>query len=94
MSYFEEIKGLFINEIMNSPQYQLGLKIKDLIKQEIITPNINFSFIYQLQNTDYIDINNKEHEETILKMALKVILGFQVEINMGSVIVIMDKFLQ
>lgn len=94
MSYFEEIKGLFINEIMNSPQYQLGLKIKDLIKQDIITPNINFSFIYQLQNTDYIDINNKEHEETILKMALKVILGFQVEINMGSVIVIMDKFLQ
>jgi hypothetical protein len=94
MSYFEEIKGLFINEIMNSPQYQLGLKIKDLIKQEIITPNINFSFIYQLQNTDYIDINNKEHEETILKMALKVILGFEVEISYSSVIVIMDKFLQ
>ena len=94
MSYFEEIKGLFINEIMNSSQYQLGLKIKDLIKQEIITPNINFSFIYQLQNSDYVDINNKQHEETILKMALKVILGFQVEINMGSVIVIMDKFLQ
>lgn len=94
MSYFEEIKGLFINEIMNSPQYQLGLKIKDLIKQEIITPNINFSFIYQLQNTDYIDINNKEHEETILKMALKLILGFEVEISYSSVIVIMDKFLQ
>ena len=94
MSYFEEIKGLFINEIMNSSQYQLGLKIKDLIKQEIITPNINFSFIYQLQNTDYIDINNKEHEETILKMALKIILGFEVEISYSSVIVIMDKFLQ
>lgn len=94
MSSFEEIKGLFINEIINSPQYLVAIKIKNLIVQDIIAPNINFTFTYLLENTDYVDINNKDKEEVIIKMALKIILGFEVEINMGYVIVIMNKFLE
>lgn len=94
MSSFEEIKGLFINEIINSPQYLVAIKIKNLIVQDIIAPNINFTFTYLLENTDYVDINNKDKEEVIIKMALKIILGFEVEINMGCVIVIMNKFLE
>ena len=94
MSSFEEIKGLFTNEIINSPQYLVATKIKNLIIQDIITPNINFSFSYLLENSDYVDINNKDKEEIIIKMALKILLGFEVEINMGCVIVVMDKFLE
>ncbi len=94
MSYFEEIKGLFKNEIINSPQYQVAIKIKDLIINDIQTPNINFSFIYQLQDSDYVDLNNKDKEEQIISIALKIVLGFEVEINMGSVIIIMKKFLE
>lgn len=93
MSSFEEIKGLFTNEIINSPQYLIATKIKGLIIQDIIAPNIDFTFSYQLQNSDYVDINNKDKEETIIKMALKLILGFDVDIIMGNVIVVMNKFL-
>ena len=59
MSSFEEIKGLLTNEILSSPQYTLAVKIKDLIKADILAPNINCNFIYTLQDSDYIDINNK-----------------------------------
>ncbi len=93
MSYFDEIKGLFTNEILNSPQYQVALKIKDLIKQDIITPYINFTFSYQLQDTDYVDINNKDKEEVIIGMALKMILGIEVDIYMSKITVVMNKFI-
>lgn len=94
MSSFQEIKGLFTNEIINSPQYLVATKIKNLIIQDIQTPNINYTFSYLLTNEDYVDINNKDYENTIICMALKIILGFEVEINMGCVIVIMNKFLE
>jgi hypothetical protein len=93
MSYFDEIKGLFTNEILNSPQYQVALKIKDLIKQDILTPYINFTFSYQLQDTDYVDINNKDKEEIIIGMALKMILGIEVDIYMSKITVVMNKFI-
>jgi hypothetical protein len=93
MSHFEEIKGLFTNEIFNSPQYQVALKIKDLIKQDIITPNINFTFLYELQDTDYIDIKNKDKEANIIGMALKMILGIEVDIYMSKITVVMNKFI-
>jgi len=93
MSHFEEIKGLFTNEILNSPQYQVALKIKDLIKQDIITPNINFTFLYELQDTDYIDINNKDKETNIIGMALKMILGIEVDIYMSKITIVMNKFI-
>jgi hypothetical protein len=35
MSCFQEIKTLFTNEIVNSPQYTVATKIKNLIIQDI-----------------------------------------------------------
>ena len=93
MSAFEEIKLLFSNEIINSPQYLVATKIKNLIIQDIITPNINCAFVYQLQNTDYVDIANKDKEEEIIGLALKLILGFEVDISMSCISFKMIKFL-
>lgn len=93
MSSFDEIKALFTNEIVSSPQYQVALKIKNLLIQDIIAPNIDYTFSYKLQDTDYVDINNKDYENVVIILSLKIILGVEVEINMGYVIVIMDKFL-
>lgn len=93
MSFFNEISGLFTTEIINSPQYTLGIKIKNLLIQDIQFPNINYTFIYQLQPEDYIDINNKDKEENIIILALKLILGINVEIINTQVIVIMKEFI-
>jgi hypothetical protein len=98
MSSFEEIKNLFTNEIINSPQYLVATKIKNLMIQDIIAPSINYSFTYLFVESDYVDINNKDYEEIIMCMALKLILGFEVElINNGinrGINVIMKKFLE
>ena len=97
MSSFEEIKNLFTNEIINSPQYLVATKIKNLIIQDILAPNIDYSFSYLFVDSDYVDINNKDYEENIISMSLKLILGIDVElINNGiyrGVNVIMKKFL-
>ena len=93
MSSFEEIKLLFTNEIVNSPQYQVAIKIKNLIIQDIQAPNINYTFRYVLEDVDYVDVTNKDAENIIIQMALKLVLGFDVDINMGSVYVQMNKFL-
>ena len=98
MSSFEEIKVLFTNELINSPQYLVATKIKNLIIADIIAPNINYSFTYEFQDTDYVDINNKDYEDNITWLCLKVILGFECELlNNGvfrGVNIIMKKFLE
>jgi hypothetical protein len=94
MSFYAEIKGLFTNEIISSPQYQVALKIKDLIVSDITTPSINFLFTYTLQEEDYENIEKQEKEEQIIIMSLKLILGFDVEINNRQVIVVMNKLLE
>lgn len=93
MSSFEEIKDLFINEIKNNFHYQVALKIKDLIINDILTPNINFNFRYDLISSDYLDLNNKDREEQLILMSLKIVLGFDVIINNGCIIIDMTKFL-
>ena len=93
MSSFEEIKTLFTNEIVNSPQYIVATKIKNLIIQDIQAPNINYTFKYVLEDTDYVDVTNKDAENIIIVMALKLVLGFDVEISRGVVYVQMNKFL-
>ena len=94
MSSFQEVSELFKNEILNSPQYQIGLKIKNMLIQDIQAPHINFKFMYQLQNSDYVDINNKEQEEQVLIFSLKLILGFDVNIYNGLVVIVMSNFIQ
>jgi hypothetical protein len=93
MSSFPEVSELFKNEILNSPQYQIGLKIKDLLKADILAPNVNYTFKYYLEDSDYTNINNKEHEEVILTFSLKLILGVRIEIINRLVIVTMKDFL-
>jgi hypothetical protein len=98
MSSFEEIKNLFTNELLNSPQYLVATKIKNLIIADILAPNINYSFSYMFEDSDYVDINNKDYEENIIWLCLKVILGVDSElINNGAfrgVNIIMKKFLE
>lgn len=97
MTSFEEIKNLFTNELVNSPQYLVATKIKNLIIEDILAPNINYSFSYMFVDSDYVDINNKDYEENIICLSLKVILGVDSELlNNGpyrGVNIIMKKFL-
>ena len=97
MSSFEEIKGLFVNELINSPQYLVATKIKNLIIADILAPNINYTFSYMFVESDYVDVNNKDYEENIICFCLKVILGVECEL-INSVVsrgltVLMKKFL-
>lgn len=94
MSFFEEIKGLLTAEIINSPQYVVAIKVKDLIKADILAPNVNCNFVYTLENSDYVDINNKDKEDQIIRMALYIVFGFDIEVNMDSIIIPMRLFLK
>ena len=93
MSSFEEIKGLLTNEIINSPQYAVAVKVKNLIVADILAPNVSANFVYTLVDSDYVDVNNKDKEEQIINMALKLVLGLDIEVNMGLIIVVMKKFI-
>jgi hypothetical protein len=97
MSSFQEIKTLFTNEIINSPQYSVAIKIKDLLIADIQAPNIGFTFIYEFKDSDYQNIDNKDYEERVVVFSLKLILGIDVELfqNMSrGIVIIMDKFLE
>jgi len=98
MSSFEEIKGLLTNELINSPQYLVATKIKNLIIADILAPNINSNFIYIFQDSDYIDVNNKDYEDNIIWLSLKIILGFECELVNNNeyrcVSIMMKKFLE
>ena len=98
MSSFEEIKNLFTNELVNSPQYLIATKIKNLIIADILAPNVNYSFSYMFVDSDYVDVNNKDYEENIIWLCLKVILGVESELlNNGmyrGVNIIMKQFLE
>lgn len=87
MSFFQEIKDLFQNEIINSPQYSLALLIKNKVIEEINRPSITECFAYQLdESLTNFDIQN-------LKLCLFVMFGFNVEINGLILVVDMKKFL-
>ena len=95
MSAFDEIKGLFTTELTNCPQYLVATKIKNLIIQDILAPNIDIIFTYKIEDAEYIDINNKEKENRIIILCLKCILGITVDISYNDNIVAIDmqKFL-
>ncbi len=95
MSAFDEIKVLFTTEITNCPQYVVAIKIKNLIIQDILAPNIDTTFTYQLEDTDYINIYNKDKENRIIILCLKCILGITADIsNIDNIVSIdMQKFL-
>ena len=93
MSSFTEIKDLLTTEIINSPQYAVAVKVKNLIIADILAPNVSANFIYTLEDSDYVDVNNKDIENQSINLALKVVLGLDVEVDMGMIVIPMKKFL-
>jgi hypothetical protein len=95
MSSFDEIKGLFSTELSNSPQYLVATKIKNLIIEDILAPKIDIFFTYVLVDSDYVDIANKQYENEVIILCMKLILGITVEIgNIDNMLVVeMSKFL-
>jgi hypothetical protein len=93
MSAFIEIKGLLTTEIINSPQYAVAVKVKDMIVADILAPNVSANFVYTLEDSDYVDVNNKDIENQSINLALKVVLGLDVEVDMGMIVIPMKKFL-
>jgi hypothetical protein len=96
MSSFEEIKSIFVEEIQNTSQYQVALKIKDLLIEDILEPHLNLTFNYVFQDADY-STSDKDHEENIIIFSLKLILGFDVDLwndgNNRGVLIVMRNFL-
>jgi hypothetical protein len=96
MSSFQEIKNLFTNEIVNAPQYLVATKIKNLIIQDINEPKINSVFTYELQNndfSDYTDFDIVNYESQIIVLSLKIILGFECQLQSKTIYIQMKKFL-
>jgi len=89
MSSKQEIKDLFIAELMNTPQYQIVLNIKQVIINEILTPNVQSQVIYEFETTQ------TDEEVGIIKMCMIIEFGFDtVSINNNTVIIQMEKFLE
>ena len=88
MSSKQEIKDLFVAELKNTPQYQIVLILRQIILNEIATPNIQAQVIYNFETpqTDY-DIE-------VIKMCMTVEFGFTTNnISSNSVIIDMYNFL-
>jgi hypothetical protein len=83
MSSKQEIKDLFVAELKNTTQYGIVLTIKQIILNEIATPNILSQVIYNFETpqTDY-DIE-------VIKLCLTVEFGFTTN-NISSNCVIID----
>ena len=89
MASKQEIKDLFVAELKNTPQYQIVLTLKQIILNEIATPNIQSQVIYnfETQQTDF--------EVEVIKMCMTVEFGFSTNnISTQCVIIDMSKFLE
>lgn len=89
MSSKQEIKDLFTVELKNTPQYQIVLNIKQIILNEIATPNVKSQIIYEFETTQTDD------EVGIIKMCMIIEFGFDTNnISTNSIIIDMKKFLE
>ena len=88
MTSKQEIKTAFSQELLSTPQYQIVLKIKQLILNEINLPNINQYVIYNFETPQ-----NREEQQNI-KMCMVLEFGFSTEnISESSVVINMMDFL-
>jgi hypothetical protein len=89
MSSKEEIKVLFINEIKNTPEYQIVLQMKAFILNEIATPNIQEEVIYYFETP----LNKQQLKNIQLSMIVE--FGFYTN-NMSTSCIFIDmrKFLE
>jgi hypothetical protein len=89
MTSKQQIKDLFVAELLNTPQYQIILTIKQLILDEIARPNIQSQIIYNF------DTQQTDEEIGIIKMCIKNEFGFDTNnISNNSIIIDMKQFLQ
>jgi hypothetical protein len=88
MSSKQEIKDLFVAELLNTPEYQIILNIKQLILNEIATPNIQENVIYTFENLLTKD------QQNILSLCSIVEFGFKIDnMNEFCAVIDMKKFL-
>ena len=88
MSSKQEIKDLFVAELKNTPQYQIVLTIKQIILNEIATPNIQSQVLYYFENPQ------STYDIEVIKMCLTVEFGFTTNnINDTWVSIEMSNFL-
>lgn len=82
MTSKQEIKDLFIAELINTPEYTDVINIKALIKHEIETPNIKqfIKYVFSLPKS--------EEELAVLNMCMMVEFGFKSESITSKYIVI------
>lgn len=83
MSSKQEIKDLFVAELLNTPEYQIVLAIKAKILNEIATPNIQEKVSY------YFETEQNEEQRNNIKMCMIVEFGFYTE-NMNESCIIID----
>ena len=88
MSSKQQIKDLFVAELKNTPQYQIVLTIKQIILNEIATPNIQAQVIYNFETPQ------SDYDIEVIKMCLTVEFGFTTcNISSNCVIIDMKDFL-
>jgi len=89
MSSKQEIKDLFIIEIMNTPEYQIVLQMKAFILNEIATPHIQEQVIYNFETSQ------TEEQLNNIKLCMIVEFGFSTNnISSNGVFIDMRKFLE
>ena len=89
MTSKQEIKQAFIAEIINTPEYQIILKVKQTILNEILTPYVQETVVYNFETPMTTEqLNN-------IKLCMIVEFGFYTEnMSMYSMIIDMKKFLE
>jgi hypothetical protein len=89
MSSKQEIKDLFVAELKNIPEYQIVLRIKQFIIDEINTPNIQETVIFNF------DTPLTKEQQNNLSLCGVVEFGFKLD-NMSDFCVAIDmkKFLE
>ena len=88
MSSKQLIADLFIAELLNTPQYQIILTIKQIILNEIALPNIKSQIFYSFETPQ------TEYELEVLKMCMMVEFGFSTNnLSSSCIIVNMADFL-
>lgn len=89
MTSKQEIKDLFTAELLLTPEYQIILNVKQLILNEISTPNIQKTIVYKFDEP-----LSKEQIE-VIKMCFLVEFGYSLtNISELNLVVDMSKFLE
>lgn len=84
----QEIKDLFITELMNTSLYNEVLNMKQKIINEIITPKVQKYVVYEFSWV------LSDEEKDIIKMCMLVEFGFTTDnLNNQSIMIDMEKFL-